>query len=417
MASFKILHSSDWHLGCRLMNKERDEEQEESLNWLIKTVESEKINLLIVAGDIFDTGAPPNSARSLYYSFLRKLIRTECSHIIITGGNHDSPSMLEAPKEILELLQIHVVGAAFSTENGSIDYSKEIIRINNENNELIAVVGAVPFLRDRDIMKAVAGQSYNDRITMMHEGIKEHYNRIAELLNDYKNVPRIVTGHLFAKNTILSGNAIKQEGENDIHIGNLAQVDMSSFQNKFSYVALGHIHKPQILGNANNVRYSGSLIPMSFSEREDKKTVVVVEFSKEDIDKIETIDVPPTRKIIRIKGDVDKVKTAIDLFKNPLNRECWCELIFTKAIGKQDVDDIKTFAKGKDMEILKYCFDIPQTNVPEFRSKIEGKTLEDISVDEILDLKCLEEGIAHEDAQKIKETFTELKSLFNNQNE
>jgi len=417
MSSFKMLHTSDWHLGCRLMNKDRDEEQEEVLNWLIKTVEHEKISLLIVAGDVFDTGAPANSARRLYYGFLRKLILTGCEHVVIVGGNHDSPSMIEAPKEILELLNIYVIGAAFSDSDGNIDYTKEIVEIRNDKNELQAVVGAVPFLRDRDIMKAIAGQSYDDRITMMREGIREHYNRIAELLNEYKDVPRISAGHLFDKNTILSGNALRQEGENDIHIGNLAQVDMSSFNDSFSYIALGHIHKPQSLGKFENVRYSGSLIQMSFSEREDKKTVTLVDFSNGSISEIKQLEVSETRKIMRFKGTVSEINAAIGIFKNTCSRECWCELVLTESASKQDLDEIKEIAKEREIEVLKYGFDIPLSNQSVLNERTAGKTLEDLTVDEIFDLKCIEDSLTIEESDEVKKTFTELKSFINNPNE
>jgi exonuclease SbcD len=417
MSSFKILHTSDWHLGCRLLNKDRDAEQEDMLSWLIKIVEEQKINLLIVAGDIFDTGAPANSARRLYYSFLRNLIRTGCEHVVIVGGNHDSPSMLEAPKEILELLHIHVTGAAFADEDGSIDYSKEIVEIRDDKNELKAVLGSVPFLRDRDIMKAIAGQSYDDRITTMREGLKEHYNKIAELLKEYKDIPRIVTGHLFAEKTILPGNALRQEGENDIHIGNLAQVDMSLFQDMFTYIALGHIHKSQALGNAENVRYSGSLIPMSFSEREDKKTVTVIDFDQENIEGINLIEVPETRKIHRFSGTVSLVKAEVSTYINPFEREAWGELLFTESASKQDVEEIKEIAKERKLEILKYGFEIPSANPELLNEKTAGKTLEDITVDEIFELKCIEDNLTPEKAEEVKKTFTELKSMINNPKE
>ncbi|MEM1123432.1 MAG: exonuclease subunit SbcD, partial [Bacteroidota bacterium] len=108
----KILHTSDWHLGQRFLSNDRREEHQLALDWLRKTIEKEAIDLLIVAGDIFDISNPPSSARTMYYRFLADLRATNCRHIIIVGGNHDSPSMLNAPKEILEMLNVHVVGAA-----------------------------------------------------------------------------------------------------------------------------------------------------------------------------------------------------------------------------------------------------------------------------------------------------------------
>ena len=105
----KLLHTADWHLGQRLLEFDRKEEHQIVLDWLIKTIDNEEVDILIIAGDIFDAANPPNYALTQYYQFLRNLLTTSCQHVVIIGGNHDSPSLLNAPSELLKNLNIYIL--------------------------------------------------------------------------------------------------------------------------------------------------------------------------------------------------------------------------------------------------------------------------------------------------------------------
>ena len=137
----KILHTSDWHLGQNFMGKSRVEEHKAFLSWLLKIIKEKEIEVLLVSGDIFDTGTPPNYALELYYNFLKELssIKTLIT-TIITAGNHDSVSTLKVPKQLLEVLKVHVI------TNG--DENENVIIPINKNDDLISIICAVPFLRD-----------------------------------------------------------------------------------------------------------------------------------------------------------------------------------------------------------------------------------------------------------------------------
>lgn len=186
----KIIHTSDWHLGQNFMGKSRLKEHEAFLSWLLKIIEVKQIELLLVSGDIFDTGTPPNYALELYYNFLKQL-----SHIktlkttIITAGNHDSVSTLKAPKQLLEALNVHVV------VNG--DEDENIIILIKEDNETKAIVCAVPFLRDSVIRQSFGGETVSDKEKLANDGIKAYYENAykkAKELNS--NAPIIAMGHL-----------------------------------------------------------------------------------------------------------------------------------------------------------------------------------------------------------------------------
>ncbi len=298
----KILHTSDWHIGKKLYEKELIEDHNFFFNQLISIIEKDKIDILIVAGDIFDTAYPSNSSLKLYYQTLKKLQNTELKNIIITGGNHDSRSTLNAPQEVLAFLNIHVIGGVPKTEDDQNDYDKQIIEIKDKNNETKLVVVAIPFLRERDIRKSIAGESFETKRRATIDGIKEHFNILSEKTFKYreKNIPVIATGHLFV------AGATPSESEREIYVGNQEKLSGDFLTDKFDYLALGHIHKPYIVGKNPAIRYSGSPIPLSFSEYKDKKSVVIINTEKKDLD-IETKIINPYRNLYRFKGILQEV--------------------------------------------------------------------------------------------------------------
>jgi len=302
----RILHTADWHLGKRLEQSERTEEHQAFLTWLIQTLQSERIDVLIVAGDIFDTGSPSNAAFEQYYGFLRQVKNTCCREVIIIGGNHDSISTLNAPQSLLKYFNVHIIGGVPQ------EFADQIIELSDEQGQLELVVCAVPFLRDRDIRLSIAGETLDERESRIKQGITDHYHRFLTHIEDYKlnKIPVIATGHLFAAGSATS------DSEKEIHVGNLGQIGGDQFPKEFDYVALGHIHRPQVINKMNHIRYSGSPIPLSFSETEDKKLVIVLEFQEGILNSLDEIEVPCSRRLIRIKGSFDKVKTKLALLED-----------------------------------------------------------------------------------------------------
>ncbi|MBB5644363.1 exonuclease SbcCD subunit D C-terminal domain-containing protein [Pedobacter cryoconitis] len=303
----RILHTADWHLGKRLEQSERTDEHQAFLDWLILTLQTENIDVLIVAGDVFDTGSPSNTAFEQYYGFLRRVKDTNCREVIIIGGNHDSISTLNAPSTLLKYFNVHIIGGVPE------EFTDQIIEIHSPSGELELVVCAVPFLRDRDIRLSVSGETAEERETRIKQGICDHYHRFKEYIGEYKanHIPVIATGHLFAAGSSTS------DSEKEIHVGNLGQVGGDQFPVEFDYVALGHIHRPQVINQMNHIRYSGSPIPLSFSETDDRKQVIVLEFEKGELVSLVEVEVPGYRKLIRIKGDFEKVKTKLVLLEDP----------------------------------------------------------------------------------------------------
>ncbi|KFO66434.1 exodeoxyribonuclease I, partial [Smithella sp. SCADC] len=270
----KVLHTSDWHIGRALYGRKRYEEFEAFLNWLAKLIESENIDVLLVAGDVFDNSAPSNYAQELYYRFLCRVATSSNRHVVVIAGNHDSPSFLNAPKELLEFLNIHVVGYV------SDQPEDELIVLSGKNNQPGLIVCAIPYLRDRDIRTAEAGESIEDKERKIVEGIKNHYRSVCEEAKKKqaameKPAPIIAMGHLFAA----GGQTVDGDGVRELYIGSLAQVKRDIFPEYIDYLALGHLHIGQRVGGSDFIRYSGSPLPIGFGEAEQGKSVIIVEFS------------------------------------------------------------------------------------------------------------------------------------------
>jgi DNA repair protein SbcD/Mre11 len=350
-----ILHTSDWHLGKCLYDKKRYTEFEAFLNWLYSTVQEQKIDVVLVAGDVFDTTTPSNKAQDLYFTFLARVSQTQCRHVVVIGGNHDSPSLLEAPKEILRALNVYVVGAA--TQN----IENEVLCLKNSSGNTELIVCAVPYLRDTDIRTFEAGESTQAKEQKVAQGIAAHYAKVvahAESLNAQlpTPVPLVGMGHLFA----VGGQVIEGDGVRPLHVGTLANVSASIFPPSLKYVALGHLHVPQVVGGIETIRYSGSPIPMGFGEAKQQKNVCVVSFlekneTSQETLKIEThvnlLPIPKFQLLESISGNLEEILEAIE---KKCNEKIWIEIVYT---GKEMIPNlrerIEEATKNSSLEVLK----------------------------------------------------------------
>ena len=399
----KILHTSDWHIGKKLYKKDLEDDHLFFIDWIMEYIENEAIDVLIVAGDIFDIAFPSNSSLKIYYDFLRKLIKTGCQSVFIIGGNHDSVSTLEAPKEILKFLNVNVIG-------GIPEKMEELIfTVKSKKNSVN--ICAVPFLRDSDIRKSAAGESYEERKKALQSGISNYYENIANIIEKKANgFPSIVTGHLF-----MTGVS-KSDSERDIHIGNMDGIRASSLPSTFDYWALGHIHRPQVVDNKDFIRYSGSPLPLSFSERNDKKQLVLITVSENKISKISPVEVPIYRKLIRISGTFNEVVEKIEAYPAVGNIKDRADIIIMEATYDPSlVRRFEEFVKQLDtIEILNYKI--------QFKNKIigtddlfDGKmNLNELKVSDVFTKRLEKENISPENRKELWLAFQEVLEEVNN---
>lgn len=304
--NFKVIHTSDWHLGQYFMGKTRQAEHKQFLSWLIATAVSNDVNAIIVAGDIFDTGSPPSYARELYNKFIVRLQPTGI-HLIVLGGNHDSVATLGESKELLACLNTHVIPGVLD------DINNQVITLTNASAEPQAIVCAIPYLRPKDLINSIAGQSGSEKQQNLQQAISDHYQSIyllakeeqSRILKDSNTqVPIIATGHL------TTVGAKSSESVRDIYIGTLDAFPSSAFP-PADYIALGHIHRSQKIGGSDHIRYCGSPIPLSFDELNNDKIILVAEFNNGALTQVSSEQIPRFQPMHLIKGDLKSIESEI----------------------------------------------------------------------------------------------------------
>jgi exonuclease SbcD len=343
----KLLHTSDWHIGRALYGRKRYEEFEAFLNWLAVFIEDENIDVLLVAGDVFDNSTPSNYAQELYYRFLCRAAAASHRHVVVTAGNHDSPSFLNAPKELLKFLNIHVVGCASDSP------ADELIVLAGPDDEPRLIVCAIPYLRDRDIRTAEAGESNEDKERKIIEGIRDHYRKVYEAAEEKRStlkkpVPIVAMGHLFTA----GGQTVDGDGVRELYIGSLAQVGRDVFPEGIDYLALGHLHIPQRVGGSDFIRYSGSPLPIGFGEAGQEKSVALVDFSG-NARKVMNIPVPRFQELKTLQGDWPTIARDIDELKSR-GSNAWLEIVYD---GDEIAGDLRErldeAVEGTGIEILR----------------------------------------------------------------
>lgn len=381
----KFLHTSDWHLGRSLYGRKRYTEFEGFLEWLVTTIKREEIDVLLVAGDVFDTSTPSNRAQELYYRFLCTVSGSCCRHIVIIAGNHDSPSFLNAPKGLLRALNVHVVG----TKGENVE--DEIVMLEDDQNTVEAIICAVPYLRDKDIRSAAAGESIDDKNTKLVEGLRNHYTSVCAVAeekqkqlveNGQPKVPIVAMGHLFTA----GGQTIDGDGVRELYVGSLAYMGKEVFPESIDYLALGHLHVPQCVGKTNHLRYSGSPIPMGFGEAKQEKKVIVAEFQN-TIPEITEIVVPCFQVLEKIVGSVDDILLRIERLKHN-ESNAWLEIEYTGVEVAGNLREVMEEALiGSAMEIRR----IKNRRMIErvLNAIDQDETLDDLDENDVFD-RCLD---------------------------
>ncbi len=395
----RVLHTSDWHIGHKLYGRHRTEEFVSFFKWLTKRIHTQKIDALIVSGDIFDTQTPSSSSLQLYYSFLSSLSQGCCRHIIITGGNHDSPAVLEAPEELLRSLNIHVIAKA--QEN----LEDEILLLNDKNNVPELMVLAVPYLRDRDIRSSAPGESSEEKQQKLLHGIYNHYAALYKLAEKKRNslnmqVPLLATGHLFCR----GGKTQQDDGVRELYVGNLLHVGLDCFHEEIDYLALGHLHSAQRVAKQDNRRYCGSPLPMKITEADAKNFVLQITFAKQT--SVSEITVPCFQKMRRITGELEEILTSIETLAIA-GDSIFLEIDYT---GNTLIDtlqeQIHNAVEGTNIEVL--CLKNKQIYSHTLQSNTAIKTLDELTPEQVFSQCLASHQIPEEQQEEMCHDFAEV---------
>ena len=305
----KILHTADWHLGHQLHGHDRRFEHDAFLNWLSDTLKAREIDALLVAGDLFDTANPPASAWQQLYRFLARL-RAEMPRLnmVLIGGNHDSPSKLDAPHELLRAFDLHLVGSISRDSEGKLETDRLLVPLQDKEGKIAAWCAAVPFLRSSDLRVEQLAEG-QDRLI---EGVRQVY---AEVLAEGRarcgeDLPLIAMGHAY-----LAAGQLSELSERRVLGGNQHALPAELFAGA-DYTALGHLHLAQ--SPAEGVHYSGSPLPLSLAEANYNHQVLEVTFAGGKLAGLERIPVPRAVEMIRLpQSTLDDALSAIASLELP----------------------------------------------------------------------------------------------------
>jgi DNA repair protein SbcD/Mre11 len=399
----KILHTSDWHLGRSLYGRKRYDEFVAFLDWLAQTIEEKGIDALLVAGDVFDTSTPSNRAQELYYRFLCRVSTSCCRHVVVIAGNHDSPSFLNAPRELLRALNVYVVGSM--TE----PLEDELI-VLHKDEQPEAIVCAVPYLRDKDIRTVEPGETIDDKNAKLVEGLKKHYADVFDIAEKkrsefektgHKNIPIVAMGHLFTA----GGKTVDGDGVRELHVGSLTHVGEDVFPSSIDYLALGHLHVPQAVGGAEHIRYCGSPIPIGYGEATQEKKVFLIEFNNTAPNILE-IKVPCFQQLVRIVGSLDDIHSKVEQLKKEESR-AWLEIEYTGGdiIGNLwDIVDEALADSAMEIRRIKNNRVIDRV----IRTITEDETLDDLDTNDVFK-RCLEAfKVPDEDRKELTDSYNEI---------
>lgn len=338
----RIIHTSDWHLGQYFFTKSRAPEHQHFLNWLVNQVEIHHVDAVIVAGDIFDTGSPPSYARELYNKFIVDLQKTGCQ-LVILSGNHDSVSVLNESSSLLSYLNTQVV------TSGS---EPNVITLHNKQVQPIGLVCAIPFLRPRDIQLSVAGQSIEEKQLSLQTAIHDHYQASYQLALEQRamlglDIPIIATGHL----TVIGAELT--DSVRDIYIGTLEAFPSRAFP-PADYIALGHIHRPQVIGGKEYIRYCGSPIALSFDETAQQKSVCLVEFTGSELTEITPLAIPIFQPLQTLKGSLKEIEQQLSVWQDYQGENAvWLDIEVASQDYLADIQQrIETLTQNLPVEVV-----------------------------------------------------------------
>ncbi|GAA4845891.1 exonuclease subunit SbcD [Algivirga pacifica] len=408
----KILHTADWHLGKRLHKHDLLSDQLHFLNFLETYLLEQKIDVLLVSGDIFDTAYPPLSALEAYNNHLAQLFKQEYPrYVIITDGNHDGRTTLKVPKQLLASLNTTVV-CELDEERGN-----HLIPITNTDGTLAAYVVAVPFLRELDLRKSVLIEGEVDRLQAIRQGIQGVYQQLAEEVEQVtkeRTIPVVATGHLYVQ----GAEAADSDAERPVQIGHQAGVQTEVFSEAFDYVALGHIHKAQQLKGNTDIRYSGSPYPLSFSERNYTHQMWLLHVGASAVEKVESVLLPIARRFKQFNGTFEQVKEKVTVYA------AQTDSLFTDLLALQIEEEaydpslrytidqwrMELHEQTETVQIVKYSLHFQQEtqNAAEL---LKGERIkqEDFNAQKVFEARLQDEVSMPEDEKEIlREAFMQL---------
>lgn len=346
-----LFHTSDWHLGQSLHGQDRDFEHACFLDWLLARLGERRPDVLLIAGDIFDTVNPPVKAQERLYDFIVNAHEQQPAlTVVMIAGNHDSGSRIELPAPLMRRLRTHALGRVVWLDDGQLDSERLLIALPGANGEVAGWCLALPFLRPAEVTGATLGDDYLKGIAHVHERLiaaAEAKRQPGQAL--------IAVSHAH-----MAGGSVSVDSERSLIIGSAEALPASLFGDSITYVALGHLHKPQQVNGETRIRYSGSPIPLSFSEIDYPHQVLEIRCEGEQLLSVEPLLIPRAVDLLRIGpapmadvlaklADLNEVDLLADLTHQP-----WLEVRVVLDEPQPDLrQQIETALQNKAVRLVR----------------------------------------------------------------
>ncbi|CAI8883258.1 MULTISPECIES: exonuclease SbcCD subunit D C-terminal domain-containing protein [Pseudomonas] len=347
----RLFHTSDWHLGQNLHGQERDFEHACFLDWLLRQLTHEKPDVLLIAGDIFDTVNPPVKAQERLYDFIVSAHEQNANlTIVMIAGNHDSGSRIELPAPLMRRLRTHALGRVLWLDDGQLDVERLLLPLPDAKGKVKAWCLALPFLRPAEVTGAQLGDDYLRGIGQVHEWL------IAAANNKRKKGQALIA----ISHAHMAGGSVSEDSERSLIIGNAEALPASLFGPSISYVALGHLHKPQKVNGEERIRYSGSPIPLSFSEIGYQHQILDITLDGEALVKVEPRLIPRAVNLQRL-GPAPLADLLVQLKDLPdidlladVQRQPWLEVRVRLNEPQPDLrHQVETALQGKAVRLVR----------------------------------------------------------------
>ncbi|NLJ58466.1 MAG: exonuclease SbcCD subunit D [Tissierellia bacterium] len=371
----RILHTSDWHLGKSIEGFSRMDEQELFLNDFVKIVKEKNVDLVIIAGDVYDSANPPARAEQLFYDTLKKLSSQGERLTLVIAGNHDSPQRLVAAGPLARDHGIIMVGTPKSVLSKG-NYGKHKVVDSGEGYLEVEIKGeralilTLPYPSEKRLNEVL-----HDAMDEEEQRVKTYGQRIKTLFDNLSQKYRedtinIAVSHLFAMGSEEAGS------ERNIQLGGSYIVDGGCFPEKAQYIALGHIHKPQVVPGTNKrARYSGSPIHYSKKEINFAKKCFLIDIKAGEEYNLEEIELKVYKPIEVWK--CNSIEEAIDRCEENKDRDCWVyiEIRTDRYLREDEIKEMKSLKK----DILEISPIIKNENTEEIDiDSFSEKTFEEI---------------------------------------
>lgn len=378
----KLIHTADWHLGQSFHGQERIEEHRLFLDWLLTTLEKRQADALLVAGDIFDVVNPSLRAQELLYDFIvRAHRRLPMLDIVLIAGNHDSGNRIELPAPLMRSLRTHALGRVAWLDDGELDAQRLLVPLTNASGETRAWCLALPFLRPAEVtgrrlrnshlrnnnMRNNNGDNNGDAGTNNNDypaGIARVHEALIQAARQQRQPDQALIAMSHAH---LHGATISEHSERPIVIGGEESISAALFPDDIAYVALGHLHRAQQVGESR-IRYSGSPLPMDFSEVEYPHQVIEVQLDGASLASTEALMIPRPVAMQRLgPAPLESIEHQLAMLEHdpelPREHWPWLEVSVTLDVPLPDLRSRIEAALGdKAVRLLRLKRQLPEQN-------------------------------------------------------